>query len=78
MFVYGLKYPGNATSAGLRRNDIIVKMEGKTITRLEEVEAIYDEAIANIDQKHRMLFVLLRNGLMRQVVLDYLRDYERE
>ena len=78
VFVYGLKYPGNATSAGLRRNDIIVKMEGKTVTRLEEVEAIYDEAIANIDQKHRMLFVLLRNGLMRQVVLDYLRDYERE
>ena len=78
VFVYGLKYPGNATSAGLRRNDIIVKMEGKTVRTLEEVEAIYDEAIANIDHKHRMLFVLLRNGLMRQVVLDYLRDYERE
>ncbi len=78
VFAYGLKYPGNATNAGLRRSDIILKIDGRSVKSLDEVQAVYDEAIANIGEKHRMLFVVLRNGLMRQVVLDYLRDYERE
>jgi len=78
VFIYGIKYPGNASRAGLERQDVILKMEGADVKTLADVETIYDEAVANIDKKHRVLFQVLRNGLMRQIVLDFSRDYERE
>jgi len=78
VFVYGLKYPGNASGAGLREGDIVLKIDGKAVETLPQVQAIHKDAIDNIDTKHRMVLVVLRNGLMRQLVLDYQRDYERE
>ena len=36
------------------------------------------EAIANVATKHRIVFTIMRGGLMRQVVLDFSRDYEKE
>ena len=78
VFIYGIKYPGNASSAGLRRPDIILKIEGKEATTLEDVKAIHEASLENVDIKHRVVFTLLRNGLMRQVVLDFSRDYEKE
>ncbi|KKL18533.1 hypothetical protein LCGC14_2474560, partial [marine sediment metagenome] len=32
----------------------------------------------NIEKKHRIVFTILRNGLMQQKVLDFSRDYEKE
>jgi serine protease Do len=78
VFAYGLDYPGNATSSGIQRNDIILKIDGKPVKTLEEVEAIYNETVEKVDERHRIVVVVLRNGLMRQLVLDFLRDYERE
>jgi serine protease Do len=78
VFIYGIKRPGNALNAGLERQDILLKIDGQEVTTLEEVKAAYDEAIANIDTKHRIVLDVLRNGLMRRVVLDFSRDYERE
>lgn len=78
VFVFGVKRPGNAGSAGLRRQDIVVKIDGKEVTTLEDVKKIHEEALANVARKHRILFTMLRNGLMRQVVLDFSRDYEKE
>ncbi len=78
VFIYGVKYPGNARNAGLETQDIILKIEGQPVKTLADVEAIYTEALANIDSKHRILFQIMRNGLMRQIVLDFSRDYERE
>jgi serine protease Do len=78
LFVYGVKYPGNAQSAGLERHDIILEIDGKEVKTLEDVAAIHREAMANLNTKHKMVFSTLRNGLMRKVVLDYSRDYERE
>ena len=78
MFIYGVKYPGNAAVAGLRANDIILKIDGRTVETLQDIEGSYTAAVDGIDEKHRILFVVLRNGLMRQVVLDFLRDYARE
>ena len=78
VFIYGIKRPGNALNAGLERQDILLKIDGQEVTTLDEVKAAYDQAIANIDTKHRIVLDVLRNGLMRRVVLDFSRDYERE
>ncbi len=78
VFVYGLKQPGNAADAGLWRDDIILKIGDAPVATLEDVRAVYDRAMAGIDREHRILFVILRNGLMRYVPLDFRRDYSRE
>jgi serine protease Do len=76
VFVYGVKYPGNA--ANLSTNDIILRIDGKEVTTLEDVKAIHKAALDNIGQQHRIVFTILRNGLMRQVVLDFSRDYQED
>lgn len=78
VFIFGIKYPGNASNAGLGRGDIILKIDGKEVTTLEEVKLIHQRSLEAIKTKHRILFTILRNGLMRQVVLDFSRDYEKE
>ncbi len=78
VFVYGIKYPGNAGNSGLSEQDIILRIDGKEVKTLEDVKAIHAEAIANVATKHRMVFTIMRSGLMRQIVLDFSRDYEKE
>ena len=78
VFIYGIEYPGNASNADLRRQDIILKIDGEDIATLEDVKRIHKESLKDIEKKHRITFALLRNGLPRQVVLDFLYDYEKE
>jgi serine protease Do len=78
VFVYGVKGPGNAELASLRPLDIIVKIDSREVTTLDDVRAIHKEALAGLKTKHRAIFSVLRNGLVRQVVLDYSRDFSKE
>ncbi len=78
VFVYGVKYPGNASDAGLREKDIILKIGDTDVQTLENVETVYKKAIENIDQEHRILFTIERNGRMKQIVMNFKRDYEKE
>ncbi len=78
VFIYGVEYPGNANSAGLQEKDIILKIDGETVATLDDVRAIYPRTVENLSTKPRLVFELLRNGLMRVVVLDISRDYEKE
>jgi S1-C subfamily serine protease len=78
VFVFGVKYPGNAASAGLKEKDIILKIGKNEIETLADVQDVYDRALDNLEKKHRLLVTVLRNGLMRQIVLDFSRDYEKE
>jgi S1-C subfamily serine protease len=78
VFVYGTKYPGNASNAGLRNGDIIVKIESTDIESLADVEKVQKETVANLSTKPRIVFTVMRAGLTRQVVLDMQRDYSKE
>lgn len=78
VFVFGVKYPGNASSAGLRNGDIILKINGKDVATIDEVKAIHKELIDKVATSHRTVVVVMRGGLMRQIVLDFARDYSRE
>jgi serine protease Do len=78
IFIYGIKEPGNASAAGLRSHDILVKIDGKDVTTLDEVKAIHKASLEGIEAKHRIIVSVLRNGLLRQLVLDFSRDYSKE
>jgi len=78
VFIYGIKYPGNASGAGLNRKDIVIQIGGKDVKTLKDVKTRHAAAIKNVKTTHRIVFTVLRNGLMRQIVLDFARDYEKE
>ena len=78
VFIFGVKRPGNAEMAGLLARDILVKIDGQEVTSLDEVKSLHKSAVDNVSTKHRVVLTVLRNGLMRQVVLDFSRNYEKE
>jgi len=77
-FVFGVKYPGNAASAGLQQQDIILSIDGKDINTVDELKAIHDTLITNVAAKFRVRVNVLRNGQLRQIVLDFQRDFEKQ
>jgi serine protease Do len=78
VFIFGTKYPGNAAKAGLRENDIIIKIGDQDIETLEDVQTAYDLAIENIDEEHKIKITVLRAGSRRGEILDFSKDYERD
>ncbi len=78
VFVYGIKGRGNARASGLGEQDIILKIDDKEVVTLEDVKGMHAAALKNIKEKHRIVFTILRNGLLRQVVLDFARDYDKD
>ena len=78
VFVYGVKYQGNAREAGLREKDILLKIDNRNIVTLDDVKKIHAKVIDDIKTRHKILITVLRNGLLRQIVLDFSRDYEKE
>lgn len=78
VYVNAVRYPGNASQSGLQAQDIIIKLGKTDVTTLDEARAIHKAAIEGVDKNHRMLVTVLRNGLMKQVVLDFSRDFSKE
>jgi serine protease Do len=82
VFVFGVRAPGNAMSAGISENDIIVEVDGKQIATLDDLKKAYDASLENLassgGSKKRLLVKILRAGRMNQVILDISRDYERD
>ncbi len=78
VFIYGIKYPGNAVASGLAQQDIIMKIDGKDVKTLADVKAMHQTAVANVASKHRAVLSVLRNGELRQLVLDFSRDFEKQ
>ncbi|MBX3374604.1 MAG: trypsin-like peptidase domain-containing protein [Phycisphaeraceae bacterium] len=78
VFVFGLRSPGNAASAGLRRNDILLRIGDTEIETLDDVRAAHAAAMEHGGRRSRVVVVVLRGGLERQFVLDYARDWTRQ
>jgi hypothetical protein len=55
-----------------------VKIGSKEVTTLDDVREAHKEALDTLGTKDRVLVSVLRNGQLRQVVLDYARNYEKE
>ena len=78
VYIQGVRSPGNASQAGLRRGDIIVRIDDKPVRSLAELSEIYEEIVADESAPKRVRMEILRSSLPRQVVLDYSTKYERE
>ncbi len=78
VFVYGVKSPGNASGAGLSSQDIILQIDGKDVASLEDLRKIHKECVANVQRKYKCVLSILRNGELKQLVLDFSRDFEKE
>jgi serine protease Do len=78
VFIFGIKYPGNAQNSGLQRQDILLKINGKSVNTLEEVKNAHAETVKTAGDNPRVMLTVQRNGLMRQVVLDISRDYSKQ
>ncbi len=77
VFLFGIRQPGNAMVSGFQPRDILLDVDGQTITTIEDIEAIHRAALEAVDDRPRLRFTVLRNGIRRQIVLDFSRDYER-
>lgn len=76
VYVQGVRSPGNASQAGLRRNDILVRVDGKEVPTIEALEGIYKEIVENPAREKRVAVEILRNGLTYHMVLDYSTKYK--
>ncbi|MFH1706884.1 MAG: trypsin-like peptidase domain-containing protein [Planctomycetota bacterium] len=78
VFVFGVKMPGNAMNAGIRHQDVLLKIDGQDVITLDDVRRIHTGALGAINAKNKVPVTVLRNGLVRQMILDFGRDYEKE
>jgi len=78
VFIFGLKYPGNAVNSGLQQNDIIVSLDSVEIKTLDDVKKAYDAAVNATPKRTRAVIEILRGGLARQVVLDFAKEYKSD
>jgi serine protease Do len=78
VFVFGVKEIGNAARAGLRPMDILLKADDQELASLDQIRALYQQSLRGLPARHRVVLTVLRNGLARQVALDYAQDYDKE
>jgi len=77
VFIEGIRFPGNAASAGLSTDDILIEIDGTPVTTIEDVRRVYERTVESIPTRPRILVRMLRAGQQRQVVMDIARDHER-
>ncbi len=78
VFVNGVRAPGNAQKAGLRRRDILLKIERREVKTTADVQKIYDELMADTTRPARVLLEIRRGQFRQPLVLDYKEDFNRE
>lgn len=78
VFIEGVRWPGNAATAGLGGDDILLEIDGTPVETLADVEAVYTRTIEALPGRPRLLIRMIRAGQQRQVVLDISRDHERK
>ena len=78
IFIYGIDSSGNAAYSGLQNGDIIMEINHKPVKSLDELKAVYDDAVENINRKSNALFMIQRNGSIYYVALDFSRDTNKK
>jgi len=79
VFVQGVRARGNAADAGLRTNDILLKIGKRDIKTIADVRAVYKALVGDakrVDKK--VLITIKRNGFLDWKPLAWEKDYLRE
>jgi len=79
VFIQGVRYPGNAEDAGLRVNDIVLRIGKYEIKTIADVKKAY-EALVNDKAlvEKKVVVVVKRGGFPRWITLDWTKDYEED
>ena len=78
VYVNGVRSPGNAQKAGLRRRDILLKIDGREVKTASDVQKVYEDLTADSKRQQRVLLEIRRGQFRQPVVLDYKEDFLRE
>jgi len=76
VYVQGIRRPGNASDAGLRRFDIILSIDGKEIKTLKDMDRIYQGIVSDEKRERKIRLEVFRSGLRYQFILDYSTRYK--
>ena len=79
VFIQGVRYSGNASDAGLRVNDIILKIGDVPIKTIEDVKKAYEKYVndATLPEK-KVLINIKRGGNQDWKTLNWTKDYLEE
>ncbi|MFA6289661.1 MAG: trypsin-like peptidase domain-containing protein [Opitutaceae bacterium] len=77
LYVRGVRSPGNADGSGLRPRDLLLRINGIPVSRIEDVRKLHEESLAKLRDggPRRLVLAVLRNGQDMQIVVDISRDY---
>ena len=78
VFVQGVRYEGNAAECGLEPFDILLRIDGKEMRTLADVQAAYRALVGDAAREKKVLVELLHKGYKQFAVLDYARDRKKE
>ncbi|HOE95084.1 MAG TPA: trypsin-like peptidase domain-containing protein [Candidatus Sumerlaeota bacterium] len=77
IYVQGVRNPGNASAAGIQRNDILLSIERQPVDSLATARQLYESILGDETREKKVLLEVLRGGLPKLIVLDYTKDYEK-
>ena len=75
VYVFGIKQPGNALSAGLQPGDVLLEIDGKAIAALDDLRSVYRAAAEDEKREKKTRISFMRSGLVLYAVLDYATQY---
>ncbi len=79
VYIQGVRYEGNASDAGLARNDIILKIGETKVQTLQDVKAAYDKLINDPKRADKkVLITIKRQNRLNWKTLDWAKDYLKE
>ena len=79
VFIQGVRYPGNAGDAGLRRNDIVLKIGEERIKTLGDVERIYRKLTSDDRRAEKKVLISVKRGVyLEWKTLNWQKDYLQE
>jgi len=78
LFVSAVSWDGNAESAGIKENDILREVGGRPVATLEEIGAVYDDAMARLAETTKIAVVVERRGRRVPLTLNFFEDPEKE
>ena len=78
VYVSATAWDGNAETCGFREKDILLAVGGTPVKTVADVKAVYEDALAHLDERTRLPFVVARGGRKTTLVLDFTEDTEKE
>jgi S1-C subfamily serine protease len=79
VFVQGVRGPGNAADAGLRPNDVVIKIDKWEIKTIEDVKKAYAALAGDVKRVDKKALVTIkRDGFLDFKPLSWERDYLQE